>query len=296
MAHSRRLSQLSGTKKSVVDVLLILVGSALYAFAIDAFEAPNGLAAGGVTGVATIIWALFGRIGVTVPIGIQTLVMNIFLLIPVLRVGGKRYAAKVIAGTLASSILVDVLAPVVPVMGEGDLLLCAIWGGAIAGVGLGLVFRAGGNTGGTDIIAQFVARKTALSVGTTSFIIDAIIIAASVPVFSIKNGLYAVVCMFIGTFLLDYVVDGPRRERMAYIISARYEDIEQAIMVALDRGCTRVQGSGSYSGEERPLLFCVLDRSEAAELKQMVATIDPQAIVVIGEVTEAFGYGFDPFD
>ena len=191
-----------------------------------------------------------------------------------------------------SGVLTDAIAPFVPILGEGDLLLCALWGGVITGVGLGMVFRTGGNTGGTDIIAQLIARKTGASVGSMAIVVDGAIVALSAPVFSIENALYAAIAMYICGRVIDAVVDGPRVQRAAYIISEKHERIARQIMVELDRGCTEFEARGMWSRELRPVIFCVLSRGELAHLKEIVAETDPDAIVVIAEVHEAYGEGF----
>ena len=137
-------------RRAIFDALLIIVGSFLYAVGVDCFQVPNGLAAGGITGLATVINAVGLRAGVNIPIGFQGLVVNALLLIPVIRTGGKRYLVRTLAGILFSNLFVDALAPVAPTLGGGDILLCALWGGVISGLGLGLVFRSGGNTGGSS--------------------------------------------------------------------------------------------------------------------------------------------------
>lgn len=277
---------------AVRDVVLIVSGSILFAIGVDCFQIPNGLAAGGVTGLATVIHAVLLAYGIDFPVGLQTMIANAFLLLLVVRTGGKHYLVRTVGGIIASGLALDLLAPVVPVLGNGDLLLCSIWGGAIAGVGLGLVFRSGGNTGGTDILAQLMAKHTSLTVGAAAIVLDAFIIAASVPVFSLENALYAVVCLFICGYVLDAVVDGPTRERAAYIVSTKHDRIANAIMYEMRRGCTEIQARGVWSGNSRPMLFVVLSRTEVGYLKSLVSQIDPDAVVVISEVHEAFGEGF----
>ena len=274
------------------DLALIIVGSAIFAVGVDSFEIPNGLAAGGITGLATVFHALAQTVGINLPVGIQTIVMNVLLLLLVIKTGNRGYIVRTIIGILACGVLTDALAPFVPVLGQNDLLLCALWGGVITGVGLGLVFRTGGNTGGTDIISQFVARKASIPMGTAIIIVDGIVIALSAPVFSVENALYAAVAMYICGKVIDAVVDGPRSERAAYIISEKHAQIASAILYELDRGCTELQARGLWSGEDRPVIFCVLGRSKVPLLKEAVAQIDPEAIVIISEVHEAFGEGF----
>lgn len=275
------------------DALLIVVGSIIFAIGVDIFEVPYGLAAGGVTGLAMVFSAVAETFGVTLPVGLQTIVINALLMILVVKSGSRGYIARTVAGIIACGFFTDALVPLLPVVGgEQDLLLCALWGGVVTGLGLGLVFRTGGNTGGTDIVAQVVARKTALPVGTSVIIVDGIVIALSATVFSVEQALYAAVAMFICGKVIDAVVDGPRAARAAYIISEEHDAIAHEIMHTLDRGCTKLEARGMWSGTERPVLFCVLSRSEAVWLKQIVAECDPKAIVVISEVHEVFGEGF----
>ena len=274
------------------DLTLIIVGSAIFAVGVDCFEIPNGLAAGGITGLATVLYALAGAAGIYLPVGLQTIVMNVFLLMLVIKSGNRGYIVRTIIGVIACGLLTDALAPYLPVPGNGDLLLCALWGGVITGLGLGLVFRTGGNTGGTDIICQLMAKKFSMPIGTAMIILDGLVIAASAPVFSVENALYAAVAMYICGKVIDMVVDGPRSERAAYIISVKHAEIANAIMYDLNRGCTELQARGVWSGNDRPVLFCVLGRNQVPLLKEVVAEADPEAIVFISEVHEAFGEGF----
>ncbi|OUO34041.1 YitT family protein [Olsenella sp. An290] len=277
----------------VRDAFLIIVGSLIFAVGVDVFEIPYGLAAGGVTGLATVFSAIADGLGVFLPVGLQTIAMNVLLLALVVRSGDRGYIARTVAGILACGFFTDALVPFLPAVGgENDLLLCALWGGIITGVGLGLVFRTGGNTGGTDIVSQLLARRTGMPVGTAVIIVDGVIIAFSATVFSIEQALYAAVAMFICGKVIDAVVDGPRSARAAYIISTEHEKIANEILYTLNRGCTELQARGVWSGNSRPVLLCVLGRSESMRLKQIVAGIDPDAIVIISEVHEVFGEGF----
>ena len=277
----------------VRDATLIVLGSAIFAVGVDCFEIPYGLAAGGVTGLATVFSAIAESMGVPLPVGLQTIVMNALLMAFVVRSGDRGYIARTAGGIVACGLLTDFLAPVLPVLGgENDLLLCALWGGVITGVGLGLVFRTGGNTGGTDIVAQAISRRLGMPVGVAVIVVDGVIIAFSATVFSIEQALYAAVAMFICGKVIDAVVDGPRSARAAYIISEKHAEIANEILYTLNRGCTELQARGLWSGKSRPVLLCVLGRSETMRLKQIVAVCDPEAIVIISEVYEAFGEGF----
>lgn len=274
------------------DLALIVAGSAIFAVGVDCFEVPNGLAAGGITGLAMVFYALAEAVGVYLPVGMQTIVMNVFLLLLVIKSGNRGYIVRTVIGIIACGVFTDAFVPFLPVLGNGDLLLCALWGGVITGIGLGLVFRTGGNTGGTDIISQLLAKKLSIPVGTAMIVVDGLVIALSAPVFSVENALYAAIAMYICGKVIDAVIDGPRSERAAYIISERHAEIANAIMYDLNRGCTELQARGVWSGNDRPVLFCVLGRNQVPLLKQVVAEEDPEAIVFISEVHEAFGEGF----
>jgi uncharacterized membrane-anchored protein YitT (DUF2179 family) len=276
----------------VRDAFYIVVGSFIFALGIDCFAVPAGLAAGGVTGLATVIYYIGLDHGVTLPVGTQTLVMNAFLMIPVIRSGGLRYAAKTVAGIVISSVFMDLLAPVVPALGGDDLLLCALWGGVLIGVGLGIVFKSGGNTGGVDIIAQLLSKPLQIPIGTLSIVIDFLVVLVSVPVLSLENALYATIMMALSGKIIDMVIDGPRTERAAWIISSKHDEIANLIMYEMGRGCREVAARGVWSGEKRPMLLVILGRREISHLKSIVADVDKEALVVISDVHEVFGEGF----
>lgn len=280
-------------KSTLGDIVTIIVGSIIFALGLDCFEIPNGIAAGGISGLATIFAQIARGYGINLPIGMQVLAMNMLLMILVVREGGLRYAARTSLGIVVSSLATDLLVPFVPVLGNGDLILCALWGGVVCGFGLGLVFRAGGNTGGTDIIAQVVSRRTSIPMGVASLIADMAVVVLSVPVFGIEKALYATIAMYLGTRVLDMVLDGFNTQRAAYIISDQHERIKKHIFLDLDRGCTELLARGGYTGKERPVIFVVLTRPEMALLRRVVASVDPQATIVVSKIHEAFGNGFE---
>lgn len=280
----------------VRDLPLVALGCAIAALAVDVFMVPQGLAAGGLTGLATIVSELGRRAGLNLPVGIQTIVMNAVLLLFVLRTGGARYAVQTITGFVLFGFFTDLFAPFVAPLGERDLMLCALWGGIISGLGYGLVFRCGVNTGGSDTIAQIISRKTSLPVGSTVMAIDVAVCAASAPVFSLENALYAAIAMVLMGMVVDRVVDGADRRRMAFVISEQHERIADDVMYEMGRGVTEVQARGVWSGKDRPMLLIILDRRELSILKTVVAEHDPEAIVFIADVSEAIGEGFKELD
>lgn len=274
------------------DLPAIMLGCAIAAFATDVFMIPNGLAAGGLTGLATIIAELGRRAGISLPVGIQTIVMNALLLLVVVRSGGLKYVVQTVTGFVLFGFFTDLFAPFVLHLQHEDIMLSALWGGIVSGIGYGLVFRCGVNTGGSDTIGQIIARKSSLPVGATVMAIDVAVCAASAPVFSVANALYAALSMVLMGYVVDMVVDGGNTQRAAFIISDHFEDIEHDILHAMDRGCTRLMAQGSWTKKDRPVLFFVLSRREISIIKTIVYEHDADAMLIITDVNEAIGYGF----
>lgn len=274
------------------DLPAIMLGCAIAAFATDVFMIPNGLAAGGLTGLATIIAELGRRTGISLPVGVQTIVMNALLLLVVVRSGGLKYVVQTVTGFVLFGFFTDLFAPFVLHLQHEDIMLSALWGGIVSGIGYGLVFRCGANTGGSDTIGQIIARKSSLPVGATVMAIDVAVCAASAPVFSVANALYAALSMVLMGYVVDMVVDGGNTQRAAFIISDHFEDIEHDILHAMDRGCTRLMAQGSWTKKDRPVLFFVLSRREISIIKTIVYEHDADAMLIITDVNEAIGYGF----
>ena len=274
------------------DLPAIMLGCAIAAFATDVFMIPNGLAAGGLTGLATIIAELGRRAGISLPVGIQTIVMNALLLLVVVRSGGLKYVVQTVTGFVLFGFFTDLFAPFVLHLQHEDIMLSALWGGIVSGIGYGLVFRCGANTGGSDTIGQIIACKSSLPVGATVMAIDVAVCAASAPVFSVANALYAALSMVLMGYVVDMVVDGGNTQRAAFIISDHFEDIEHDILHAMDRGCTRLMAQGSWTKKDRPVLFFVLSRREISIIKTIVYEHDADAMLIITDVNEAIGYGF----
>lgn len=279
--------------RPVRDFLLITVGLALTAWSLDAFLIPHRIAAGGVSGLATVVYHwLSDAAGVTAPVGVQMLLMNGVLLLFAIRSRGLRYALKTIYGIVVLSVFIDVFATFTTPLAGDDLLLAALYGGALSGVGMGLVFKAGGNTGGTDIVAQLLTRRMPFGVGQIMFVVDAAVTVLAAFAFGPKLALYGAVAIFVATMTIDVMLEGISVEKAVWIISDQWETIGAAINTDLGRGATRIGATGVWTGEERGMLFVVLSRNELDGLKQVVNTLDPRALVIISDVHEAIGEGF----
>jgi len=279
--------------RPVRDFLLMTIGILLTAWGFDAFLIPNRIAAGGVSGLATVIH-YWGRdvAGSMLSVGVLMLIMNVVLLAIAVKQRGLRYAAKSIYGTVGLSVAIDALAPFVTPLAGDDLLLAALYGGVMTGIGVGLVFKAGGNTGGTDIVAQLFSSRFPFGVGQIMLVVDAIVTLAAAFAFGPKLAMYGAVAIFVGTATIDLLLEGISVEKAVWIISDEHEVLGSAINNDLGRGATRVQATGVWSGEERGMLFVVLSRNELDDLKRIVNALDPSALVIISDVHEAIGEGF----
>jgi uncharacterized membrane-anchored protein YitT (DUF2179 family) len=184
------------------------------------------------------------------------------------------------------------MAPFAPRLAAEDLLLAALYGGAITGVGMGLVFKAGGNTGGTDIVAQLLARRFPFGVGQIMLVVDAAVTLLAALQFGPEYALYGAVAIFVSTTTIDLVLEGISVEKAVWIISDAADRIGASINTELGRGATRLEATGAYTGEHRGTLFVVLSRNELDDLKAIVAAHDPTAMVIISNVHETIGEGF----
>lgn len=279
--------------RPVRDYFWMTSGILLTAWALDAFLIPNKIAAGGVSGLATVILYVLRDASLpAIPVGVQMLVMNIGLLAVGIRARGWRYGAKTLYGAVALSVAIDLMAPFTPQLAANDHLLAAVWGGALTGIGLGMVFRVGGNTGGSDIVAQLLTKKVSLGVGQLMLILDAVVLLLAMLKFGPELALYGAVAVFVSGSVIDVVQEGLSTEKAAWIFSRHNEAIGQAILTELGRGATAFAARGLYSGEDRDVIFCVVGRRELDDLKNIVHTLDPEAFVVISDVHEALGEGF----
>lgn len=277
---------------------LITIGVIITAFGLDAFLIPNKLAAGGVSGLATILHYVLQPYGIALPVGTAMLVMNIALLAAAMWRRGWRYAARSVYGTVALSLAIDGIALLWPQLhlASGDPLLASLYGGVIVGLGLGLVFKAGGNTGGTDIVAQLLVRRTGLGVGQLILIADGFVTLAAAVAFGPTLALYGLVAVFIQGFVIDVVQEGLSVEKACFIMSEEWVRIGDAVMNELGRGATLLHGVGMWTDSERPVILTVISRREIDALKSIVKTLDPTAFVIVSDVREVLGEGFKEFE
>ncbi len=268
-----------------LDYAQLAVGAALTALAFCAFFLPNDIAPGGLTGIATVL-AHFLPLGV----GFISFLLNLPLFLFGLRSAGWRFAARSFIAMTLLSLLIDAI-PRADV--AGDTMLAAVCGGALMGVGLGLVVRAGATTGGTDMAARLIHDKAEfLSIPTLLFAVDAFVVAVAAAAFGLQAGLWALVALFTSSKTMDAVIKGVNTAMQFTIISGERETIARRINEEMGRGCTQVLARGMYTGRDVGMLLCVVSRVEAARLKKLVAECDPRAFVTVCDVSEALGEGF----
>jgi uncharacterized membrane-anchored protein YitT (DUF2179 family) len=282
-----------------VDFLFIVAGSICYAVAIGMFSAPNDIAPGGITGIATLLNYISIHWGFPfeIPIGVATIVMNVPLLIAAWTVLGRRLAIRTLWGILVSSVLVDVMDPYLNTLYSGEkanLILVCIFGGVILGFAVGLIMRRGGTTGGSEIISRLLEKKFPhMSVGNLIMVVDAVVIAISALVYGhLENAMYAVVFVFISSNVIDRVVYGGRSGKMVLIMTKKQPEVTAAIMSQINRGCTLLKAQGGYSGADQKMILCTLRRDELFHLRQVTFKIDPDAFVMVLSTDEVRGLGF----
>ena len=280
-------------KSLILDFVMIVAGSVCYAIAIGMFSAPNHIAPGGLTGIATLLnyISIEWNFPFIIPIGVATILMNVPLIIASWMVLGRGMAVRTMAGIVISSVLVDILEPYIIPYTNDKILVC-IFGGLILGLGVGLILRRGGTTGGSEVLARLFERKHPhLSVGNLILVVDAIVIALSALVYgALENALYAVVFVFIGSQVIDWVVYGGRHGKMALILSKQHAEITAAIMAQVDRGVTLLKAQGGYSGQDQKMILCALRPDEVFRLRQVVFEIDPDAFFMMLSTDEVRGY------
>lgn len=269
------------------EYLGITLGCILTAVGLIVFLIPNKIAAGGVSGIATVVYYLFGF-----PVGTMMLVLNIPLFVVGVKVLGRRVGFRTLYGILALSVSINVLEPLLRTLTH-DPLLATLYGGALSGVGLGLVFRSRGTTGGTDLIAALLHHFfPAISIGQGLLITDAFVIGLAGLVFNAELALYAVVALFVSSKIIDLVQEGFNVSKAVFVISDHSDAIRQDILQKMGRGVTTLRGMGGYTGREKNVLLVVVSRAEVAELKELVHHIDPGSFVILTEVHEVMGEGF----
>jgi len=263
----------------------IVLGALVVGIGLNALLIPNRIAAGGASGIATILYHLLGWSP-----GMVLLAINIPLLIASFLVFGLRFGFYTIIGSLATSFAVEFTEGIAVL--TVDPLLASIYGGVITGIGMGIVFRFRGSTGGTDILAKLLTHYTGVSIGQALLFIDAAVVLVAGIVFTAEYAMYALIAIFVGTKIIDVVQEGIYTARALFIISHDAEGIAAGLMTKLGRGVTMFPSQGGFSKTEKTTLLCVVGRTELTRAKQIVLELDKKAFIIVTEAHEVLGEGF----
>ncbi|MDI6694864.1 MAG: YitT family protein [Anaerolineales bacterium] len=275
------------------DVSLIALGALLQALALRLFLIPANLASGGVSGLAQIINHYTGW-----PIGVMILLGNAPLFLLGWRyLGGPRFILRTALAVVVVSFFTDFLALILPQHGlTKDLVLNALYGGLISGVGFGLVYRGQGTSGGSDILVRILNHWRNVPISQSYLLTDSAIMFMAGLAFSWENALYALVMLYVSGLAAEAITAGSNVLRTALIITHQPDEVAGRILHEMERGVTVISARGAYTGEERTVLYCVVSRAEIAQIKALVREADPHAFMVIGQAHEALGEGFRPLN
>lgn len=274
----------------ILDAVTIIAGSMIYAVSINAFTAPNNIAPGGLTGIATMLNYMFGT-----PIGLVIILLNIPIMLWAVYEIGYKLVTKTLIAVLVSSVCIDLFALFIPAY-KGDNILVSVFAGVLQGLGLSLVFLRGATTGGTDMIARLINhRYRHLPMGKLMMVVDGIIVVISAFVFkSIESAMYACIVIFLCASLIDSILYGADsgNGKTFFIISSKAHKIGGRIITELERGVTYIPTKGGYSEQPGDMLLCAVRRFEVFRMNTIIREEDKDAFVIVGDAREISGEGF----
>ncbi|MGM0899885.1 MAG: YitT family protein [Bacillota bacterium] len=271
------------------NIFFILIGSAIFSFGIVHFNMQNNLAEGGFTGITLLLYFVFNW---------DPAITNLILNIPLFFIGWKLLGRSVflytIIGTLGVSLFLAIFQNYqIEMPLYEDLFLAALFAGVFIGIGLGIIFRFGGTTGGVDIIARLAQKYAGWTMGRTMFMFDFCVITISLITYlNYREAMYTLVVVFIGARVIDFMQEGAYSARGAMIISEKNEEIADKILSEMDRGATMLKATGSFTKQERNVLYCVVGKNEIVRLKSVINSVDPHAFVSVTVVHDVLGEGF----
>lgn len=269
--------------------LFILLGTAIFSFGLVHFNMQNNLAEGGFTGITLLLYFVWG---------FDPAYTNLLLNIPLFFIGwkllGRMSFLYTVLGTVSVSVFLWIFQRYqIEMPLHDDLTLAALFAGVCIGVGLGIIFRYGGTTGGVDIIARLVHKYVGWSMGKTMFLFDAFVITLSLIAYlSYREAMYTLVAVFVAAKVIDFMQEGAYAAKGATIISSKNEEISLKIIHEMERGVTILKGQGSFSKKDTNILYCVVGRNEIVRLKQVITSVDPHAFVAVSDVHDVLGEGF----
>jgi uncharacterized membrane-anchored protein YitT (DUF2179 family) len=274
---------------TVVDYVQIVLGSAVVGLGTNLFFVPNNIVSGGITGLAIIAHSILHT-----PVGVGVLVLNLPLLWLGWRyAGGARFLLRTAVAVGVLSLTIDLSASYLTCP-TTDRLLIIGYGGLMDGIGVGLVFRGHGTTGGTDILARLARKTLGLPIGQSLLFMNVVIFAAAAGRFGLEAVMVALAMAFVSARAVDLVQEGFTAARTALIVSSRPDEIRDAIFDRIGRGVTYLEGRGGFTGKSCPVLLVVVAANEVVRLKRLLAEVDRDAFVTIAPAKEVLGEGFAP--
>lgn len=269
-------------------VAVNLIGCAIAGMSFSFFTYPNSIVSGGLTGIAQILNLLLG-----LPVGVMIMVMNVPLFVVAWKNFGLRFIIYSLIGMVGSSVAID-LFNLLHIALTHDILLAAVYGGLLKGLGYGLIFTTGGTSGGTDILSRLLRRKYAyIQLGTIGLALDATVVAAFALIFRrFDAAMYTIITMFVGSRVVNLLLYGTANSSVCYIVTVHPHHIARAVGDRLHRGATLLKGEGAYSGEERDVVLCAVKRQQIPALKKIVSELDQHAFVIVTQSHEVFGKNF----
>jgi len=275
--------------RALKNYILVTIGCVLYAAGVSLFLAPSELASGGVSGIAIIINSIIDFL----PTGTWVVILNV----PIMIAGVWKLGAKILLPTFyalgVSAVAMNLFELFFPPVTDNVLLAC-VGGAVLVAAGIGLVFRGGATTAGTDIIVKLLRLKFQhISTGAIFLFTDGLICLASGLVFGdMDKALYAGIAVFIQMYVLNMVLYGSDEARMVYIISERDEEIAERLLKEVDAGATFLRGNGAYTGKDRKVLMCALRMRAVPQAREIIKQVDSDAFVIVTKATSVFGEGF----
>ena len=287
--------ELLGKKTKSRDALFILLGTLLIGLSVNWVFDPMGMVTGGVTGLGIAIKYLTGFVfDGGIPVWLTNILCNVPLFVVAFFVLGRAFTWKSLCAMLSLTAWIYMIP--LQNMFDGDILLASVFGGAMAGSGMGLVLMTMTTTGGTDLLSMLIhAKKKHISVPTILLCVDALVVILGIFVFGINRALYAIIAIYISAKVSDGILEGVKFAKLAYIISDYYDEIAKEILHEVDRGVTGLSATGMYSNAEKKMLFCVVSKKEIVGVLDIVNKKDPKAFVIVSDVREVMGEGFIEF-
>lgn len=283
------MDYLKSKKESFTDIVIIILGAFIASIGINLFLSHAELLSGGATGIGLIIQYKTGfQAGFSVfLINLPLFVLSYFKL-------NKKFTLYSAIGMVSLSISLVLTSPISHILNmEDDILLYCIYGGALCGLGYGLLFSRNGSTGGTDIITMIIRKKYSnFNIGSVGFVLNLFVVSIGACLFGLPKALYTIISMFVQGLVLDRVIRGVSHKNLLFIITEKEDLVIDYVMTHLHRGITSIAAEGEYTHSKRKMLYCILTPRQMIELKMTIHLIDPKAFITVVDVSEVKGKGF----